>query len=531
MEPPPLPSHGKPIRDEQQQLSLQDASPRVSEAPTHNPFEEATFLPPLPLCLDGSRLPKTYDLLATARNRRITLKGAIIGSGIAGSTFARLLTDHYPNISFELFEGRQRVGGRVFTDRKESSIFERGAEFVNEDHHTMRTMCESLGVELLDTYSEGSAAPRFGILDNGELKEDVRAAVSALVRAVGRDRPLLKDNEMKAHFDGLSAQEYVSTLDCSDSDKKYILQFLENEQGIRPQRMSASFILEFMDFQTLQEGDNSFYAAGDDRYVIRNGSVSVIEALLAQCESSIHLSRTVQAIRPTSAGRYRVFPENIQPTDVDFVVLAVPGPALKRIELHDSLSHLQRKLLGLHYSDVEKVILELSGEPLQLLKEFHQVLSLDTKAIVWECPNGAQQTNRSQIALYRGGGSVGYRPKGHNSVEMIEQLISDLANAATVRSNSRHPVPHLVSQTTENWPEGGFAQPRRGRGADFHHGTPVREQNVFVVGEHMASEDPQTMEGAMESAVQAFREFEKWASSFNRTQVPPRVARKKAKTR
>ena len=86
-------------------------------------------------------------------------------------------------------------------------------------------------------------------------------------------------------------------------------------------------------------------------------------------------------------------------------------------------------------------------------------------------------------------------------------------------------------QTTENWPEGGFAQPRRGRGADFHHGTPVREQNVFVVGEHMASEDPQTMEGAMESAVQAFREFEKWASSFNRTQVPPRVARKKAKTR
>jgi hypothetical protein len=36
----------------------------------------------------------------------------------------------------------------------------------------------------------------------------------------------------------------------------------------------------------------------------------------------------------------------------------------------------------------------------------------------------------------------------------------------------------------------------------------MRHGNVFVIGEHMARTDPQTMEGAMESAERAFGQFE-----------------------
>jgi monoamine oxidase len=435
------------------------------------------------------------------------MRGVIIGGGLAGLTFGWLLRRHHPEIDFRLLDRRERLGGRVYTAKG----VERGAEFVNGDHYTVQRVCKELDVELERTYNNPEEAPKIASLRDGILRTDFKDLITTLVRAVQRDRNLIKAHEIKSYFDNLSALDYVRQMGLSEEGARFLLLFLETEQGIKSHRMSASFIIEFMDFETLEEGDNSLFAAGDDCFRMANGSSSLVDALALTFQERINQGRAVEGLRVTSSGQYWVFCEGEAPLMADFVVLAIPGPAIRTIRFmtdNEGLADLRRQLLRLRYSDVEKIIVDLDGERLPALQEFQQVLSHEAKGLVWETRGPAANRERSRIAIYRGGGNVGHQEKGRNQNETIRNLIKDLSRAGYKLEHRWHPVPIMLDASVELWPEGGFAQPTRGRGADFRCGTPMRHGNVFVIGEHMARTDPQTMEGAMESAERAFGQFE-----------------------
>lgn len=73
----------------------------------------------------------------------------IIGAGFAGLSAAYSL--YQRNIDFEIIESGNDAGGRVFShtiDKKEKLIVELGAEWIGEDHHFLRGLCDQFKLPL-----------------------------------------------------------------------------------------------------------------------------------------------------------------------------------------------------------------------------------------------------------------------------------------------------------------------------------------------------------------------------------------------
>jgi monoamine oxidase len=86
------------------------------------------------------------------QGRRIVVAGA----GLAGLSAAHELARHGASVT--LVEGRDRVGGRVWTRRAGMAAgqhAELGGEFVDHDHGAMRRLTEQFGLDLVPVLPGG----------------------------------------------------------------------------------------------------------------------------------------------------------------------------------------------------------------------------------------------------------------------------------------------------------------------------------------------------------------------------------------
>src|SRR6185295_3177916 len=72
----------------------------------------------------------------------------VIGAGFAGLA-ATELADR--GVDVLVLEARDRVGGRVWSDRAGGAVIERGAEFVLDGYEVLRGHAARFGLELADT--------------------------------------------------------------------------------------------------------------------------------------------------------------------------------------------------------------------------------------------------------------------------------------------------------------------------------------------------------------------------------------------
>lgn len=93
----------------------------------------------------GTVLGASTPLFSIPKKQKVI----IIGAGFAGLSAAYAL--HQRNIDFEIIEAANEAGGRVFSHRiddKEKLNIELGAEWVGEDHHLLRGLCDKFGLPL-----------------------------------------------------------------------------------------------------------------------------------------------------------------------------------------------------------------------------------------------------------------------------------------------------------------------------------------------------------------------------------------------
>jgi monoamine oxidase len=214
----------------------------------------------------------------------------VIGAGFAGLAAATELADR--GVDVRVLEARERVGGRVWSDRAGGAVIERGAEFVLDGYEVLREHAARFGLELTDTGMSYYVREPRGVPCTAE---ELQAAGRAVARAA---------RESTAS----SVAEVVAGADLSPAAAEAVLARVEISAALGAERLGAEVLEHAGAFEPLPS------------HRIAGGNQRLAEAMAARLGERVRLGVEVRSLDELDAGH---------------VILAVPLPALSRFDLSD----------------------------------------------------------------------------------------------------------------------------------------------------------------------------------------------------
>jgi monoamine oxidase len=222
---------------------------------------------------------------------------AIVGGGIAGLTAAYRLNQ--AGVSCEIFEGSERIGGRVLTKygfNQDAMFCELGGELVDTNHRDLITLAEELGVgiEEMKGVDKGVDLYFFGgrYLTDAELIP----VFQPFARRLAADLKGLYDssNNFTAKgraFDRTSLAAYLAS--AGGEVEKWLIELLRVayviEYGRDAEEQSSLNLIVYLSPDTT----NGFkiFGESDESKRIKGGSSTLPSALVAALEGKVRINR------------------------------------------------------------------------------------------------------------------------------------------------------------------------------------------------------------------------------------------------
>jgi len=259
---------------------------------------------------------------------------AIVGGGLAGLVALRTLTS--AGISARLYEGRRRIGGRVFTRTDfpiAGSWVEMGGQLVNSDHADMLALVKDFGLELIDGNALGGIDQ--AVRDRQLLAQaELARALAPIAGQIAEDSERL-DADWVANapaIDALSVAGYLDRHDNLIGDaavRRLLEQSIRTEYGAEPDQASALQLL--WNLPTVDGEAYEVLGNSDERYVVKGGSQRVTDALAEAHADRIVTGRKLVALAPADSGGVTLRFVDGYTRTVDRVILAVPAGLLGTI--------------------------------------------------------------------------------------------------------------------------------------------------------------------------------------------------------
>jgi oxygen-dependent protoporphyrinogen oxidase len=301
-------------------------------------------------------------------------KVVIVGGGISGLAVAYLLLEKNKGLDITVLESDNRAGGKIWTDKADGFLCEKGANGFLDNKPRTLVLCKSLGIE--PVRSNENSKKRFIYL-NGKLNALPESAPSFIKSDLlswgGKLRILFEYNAPRGPEDetvadfiirrlGKEALERLIDPMCSgiyagDPYKMSIkscfarIKELEQEYGGLIKALLA--IRKQKKLQQKTSGDTKVSVApGGTLTSFYNGAQTITDALAGKLKDSLHLGVQVHGIS-REKGAYQIYTSK-DTVEADIVVLASPAYATSEI-LKELDSEISKILSDIPYPHVSVV--------------------------------------------------------------------------------------------------------------------------------------------------------------------------------
>lgn len=444
-------------------------------------------------------------------------KVVIVGAGIAGLHAAHIFNRRgFDN--FEIYESSNRIGGRMYTAQNIMApglSTEIGGEFIDSGHKDMLSLAAEFGLSLLDTQNPSETTLiKDAYYFNGrhyslqeivnafcEIKGALRRDINSLPNVI--DYTTTDANVVR--LDNLSISAYLTSIGATGVIKELLEVAYETEYGLAPTNQSCINMLFLISPKTEQCTSFEIFGISDERYKIAGGNQLITDRLASLYNSHITTGKTLQAIRETAGGRYKLtFSGMSDEVTADYVLLTLPFTRLRQVDINVSLSQVKRNSINqLGYGTNAKLMMGFSQRIWRNQGFVGSVFSDNGLQLAWD--NSQLQGGTSGGITVFSGGPIGVA-MGNGSVQ--SQVNNYLPKLNQV-------YPGITSKYNGNarrfhWPTyehslGSYAAYRVGQwttigGAEFE-----TTGNIHFAGEHCSFDFQGYMNGGAETGRRAAR--------------------------
>ncbi|WP_042349426.1 flavin monoamine oxidase family protein [Bacillus massiliigorillae] len=263
----------------------------------------------------------------------------IVGAGFAGLVAARELEMLGHRVL--VLEGRDRLGGRTWTDRRLGLDLEMGGTYVHWYQPHIWTEITRYG---LDIYRIPSAKKAYWIT-GGKLRSGAPQELNAIVK--GSFERLMEEAKNHLPFpyrplqssslqelDGTTAIEYLEKFDLTNEEYDFLSSLLATDFNGPPEEGAITQMFRWWIFSN---GNRYVFADTVASFKLKTGTSSLINSIASDIDSEIRLSTTVTSIEQ-KAGIVTVHTNNGQALQAKSVIVTVPLSTLDKIDFKPTLS-------------------------------------------------------------------------------------------------------------------------------------------------------------------------------------------------
>ena len=466
-------------------------------------------------------LPKSYAA------RPFNGRAGIVGAGLAGLSCAHQLSAK--RILASVYEASDRVGGRCWSLHNlfPGQVAERGGEFIDTTHVTMRGFANAFGLTMEEVTKEpGEVAYYFDGQHYAEAQvvDEFRAfmpAMQADLRTLGRPTAD-KFSEADRRLDLTTLSDYLASRGAGNLIRQVIDVAYTIEYGLEISEQSCLNLLLFIHADRRSKF-RPFGVFSDERFHVVEGNDAIAQGLSDGIAGQVPISlgHRLVRVRKLHTGRIQLaFDVGSRTVEVehDAVVLAMPFSVLRQVELDASLGLPDWKLAAINnfqYGTNSKMMIGFNGRPWLELHDSNgtSYSDLSNHQNTWET-NAARSTSGSAILTDYSGGLRGAGLRPTKVQREAEQFLVDLDKVypGSFQYAARD-MKGKVRVHLENWSLNPFAlgaytcnAPGYFTSIAGNEAKPVG--NLFFAGEHTDSFylAQGFMEGAANSGLQAATE-------------------------
>ncbi|HMQ06719.1 MAG TPA: NAD(P)/FAD-dependent oxidoreductase [Saprospiraceae bacterium] len=288
-------------------------------------FTRRKFIKDFTIAAGGAVLDFTLD---THPFNRDTKHVIILGAGLSGMTAAYSLIQR--GYTCEIFEARNRLGGRVFShmmDREDNLVIELGAEWIGESHQRILALCEEFGLKVLDNRFE------VDLLYGGEYSQaqdwDYSEQANEIFDFMYKGYSTWNTETLKM-LDQIDWWRFLVNHGISGKDLK-IRELLDSTDFGESIRQVSAYVAisEYSDSSETHELD----------FKIEGGNHQLVKALAERIGSQhIHLGVPVTAVEQDSKG-VRIFTSEGKTAVGDYLICTIPTYSILKMKWKPGLSN------------------------------------------------------------------------------------------------------------------------------------------------------------------------------------------------